>query len=469
VTLGPLPLLVLPLLIGGALFLLRRWRAGAPLIAAGAALAFGGGLLALPLEGTIVVAGRAISLGESVTVLGRPVTLAASDRLAMGILFLVAAGFFLVAWPFDREGLLAPLGLGMLGLVAGVLVIRPLIYAVLFLEIAATLVVFPLYAEGGTPARGGVRYLSFWTLALPGLLISHWLLDMYAVSPDQTAFLYTAMGLIGVSFALLLGLFPFHAWVPMIGEDGAPLAAAFLYSVGLGAVWFLLLEYLQTYPWLTEHPAWQTGLLLAGTVTALVGGVLGTTRRSPGALMGYAAMVDTGLAVVALGEGSQRGIGVGIWLLFARALGMLLISGGLEGIRPAEGRAGLSAPGAARRAPWSTMVVAVGALSLAGLPPTVGFSARWALFLSLLTVDPLRGLVLLVASVGPAVGFLRFLVGLFEEGAGEEREEEASSVAPVAGIAVLHLLLVLVIGFGIFPGPLADIAGRIAGLFTFFP
>lgn len=455
---GPLPLLILPLLVGGAIFLLRRWKRIASWVGAAAALLMGVALLALPLEGMVAVAGRVISLGESITVLGRPVVLSLSDRLVMGFLFLMGAYFFFLSGSFEREGLLAPLGLGVLGLVAGVLVIRPLIYAVLFLEIAATLVIFPLHAEGRTPARGGLRYLSFCTLALPGLLISHWLLDMYAVSPDQRALLYTAMALIGVSFALLLGLFPFFAWVPMVGEDGEPLAAGFVYSVGLGAVWFLLLEYLQTYPWLVELAEWGAALSVAGTVTAVVGGVLGTTRRSPGALMGYAAMVDTGLAVVALGEASQRGVGVGIWLLFARSLGTVLMAGGLASARR-QGAAG----DMVRRAPWSTAAVVVGAVSLAGLPPTVGFAARWSMFLSLLPADPVRGLLLLLASVGPAIGFLRFLINSLQSD--EEGRDIPPTKSPV-GIVALHLLLLGVLLLGIFPRPLATLAGQIAAFFT---
>jgi formate hydrogenlyase subunit 3/multisubunit Na+/H+ antiporter MnhD subunit len=178
--------------------------------------------------------------------------------------------------------------------------------------------------------------------------------------------------------------------------------------------------------------------------------------------MGYAAMVDTGLAVVALGEASQRGVGVGIWLLFARALGMILMAGGLASVRSWEATGNLI-----RRAPWSTAAVVVGAMSLAGLPPTVGFAARWSMFLSLLSVDPVRGLLLLVVSVGPAVGFLRFLIESLQRGTDGEKGE-APPARPSPGIVILHLVLLGVLLLGIFPRPLAVLAGRIAGLFTFW-
>lgn len=463
--LGPLPLLLLPVLLGGLVFALRRWR-WAALVGTAGALLLGIALLVLPWEGTITLFGRAVSLGEPLAVFGRPVALETSDRLTLAYLFLAGAGFFALSSPFEREGLLTPLGLGILGLTTGVLVVQPLIYAVLFLIIGATLAVFPLHAEGRTPARGGLRLLSFYTLALPGLLLSHWLLDMYAVSPDQVSYFYTALGLIAVSFALLLGLFPFHAWVPSVGEDGSPLAAGFLYSVCMGGTWFLLLEYLRTYPWLIQQPEWPTVVSAIGTATVVAGGLLGTTRRAPGALMGYAVMVDTGLAVVALSLGGQRGVGLGLWLLVARALGTGAMAGGLAAIRSSEGGGQDLLPKRMAAAPHATVAMAVGAMSLAGLPPTVGFTARWAFFSSLLSTDPLRGLLLLVASLGPAVGLLRSVLDGVR--ARSTAAEGVSYEVPAAGVAMLYVITLAILLLGVFPQPLATLAGQIAELLSVF-
>ncbi len=476
-TAGPLVLLLLPMAAGALAYLLRRWRSVPPLLAAGVMLVLGLLLLLLPRGQPLEIGGQEIALEQPVTVLGRALVLEPSDRLAMGFLFLTGAGLFLLAWRFDRGELFAPMGLGLLSLLGGVLLVRPLIYAALLLQIAAALSVFPLHAEEGTPARGGLRYLTFYTLALPGLLVSHWLLDIYTVSPDQADLLHTATVLIALSFALTLGLFPFHAWVPTVGSDGAPLMSAFLYTATAGGVWFLLLDYLQTYPWLSEHAQWSSLLSTTGAVTAVIGGLLGTTRRSPGTLMGYAVMVDTGLAVVALGQGTQRGVGVAIGLLFARSLGTALMAAGLGGLKERSGGSTDLPDGIGWQAPWSTLAVLVGGLSLAGFPPTIGFAARWALLSTVLPADPVMGLILLLASAGPLVGLLRLLAGLLRRRKRipgteplQEQEEEEPPPEPESplNVALLLLLIATTLALGLYPQLIATTADRLAAYFTFF-
>lgn len=480
--LGPLPLLLVPMVVGVLAYLLRRWRSVPPLLATGVSFISALFLLLLPFGEPITVAGREILLEEPVIVLGRELVLGQADRLAMGFTFLAGAGLFLLAWRFDQGGLFAPMALGILGLLGAVLLIRPLVYAALFLQIAAALAVFPLHAQEASSARGGLRYLTFYTLALPGLLVSHWLLDMYAVSPDQVGLLQTATALIGLSFALMLGLFPFHAWLPSVGADGAPLMSAFIYTAISSSVWFLLLSYLETYPWLSQHQEWNTLLSIVGAITAAVGGLLGTTSRSAGTLMGYAVMVDTGVAVAALGQGTRTGIGLAVGLFFARALGLGLMAGGLEGLHDRAEENHLP-EGLGREAPWSTMALFVGGLSLAGFPPTVGFAARWAALSTVLSTNPGIGLTLLLASTGTLVGLLRLLArllkpptrfpfssgGELQEEEGQEDEKETSTQTnPLVDRILLTSFALWTLILGLFPSPIAAMADRLSSFFTFF-
>ena len=386
-------------------YFLRYRRGVALLLAAAISVALGFGIALIPMERTLVLWGREFAVGEAATVFGRSIVLDSLSQTALTFLFLIGAALFLLAWPLESGELYAPIGLGVLGLLAAALVVRPLVYAMLLLELAVALSV--LLLRGGV---GGARYLTFCVLALPGPLVAHWLLDMYALTPDQAGLLYTASLLIGLSFALMLGLVPFHPWVPALARRESPLAVALIFSAIGGTVWFLLLDYLRTYPWLGQSPYWSSALTVLGVGTAVVGGLLGTTRRGWGALLGYAVMVDTGMLVLALGRGEAVGLELERAMMLTRTWGVLTMAAGLAavGVRQESAETGWS--------PWGAVAAAAGLLSLAGFPPTVGFVSRWGLYRLLFQTQPLTVVALLLASVGPVVGLLRMLPASLKSG-----------------------------------------------------
>lgn len=386
-------------------YLLRRWRGVALLLAAVLSAALGLGIALIPMERAFVLGGREFTVGGTMTVFGRSIVLDSFSQTALTFLFLVGGALFLLAWPLESGELYAPIGLGVLGLLATALIVRPLVYAMLLLELAVALSV--LLLRGGV---GGARYLTFCVLALPGPLVAHWLLDMYALTPDQVGLLHTASLLIGLSFALMLGLVPFHPWVPALARRESPLAVALIFSAVGGTVWFLLLSYLRTYPWLEQSPYWSSALTALGVGTTVVGGLLGTTRRGWGALLGYAVMVDTGILVLALGRGEAGGPELERAMMLTRTWGVLTMAAGWAaiGIRHESAERGGS--------PWGAVAATAGLLSLSGFPPTVGFVSRWGLYRLLFQAQPLMVVALLLASVGPVVGLLRMLPAALRSG-----------------------------------------------------
>ncbi len=414
-------------------YILRRRRGVALLLAATISAALGFGIALTPMDRTFVLWGREFAVGGATTILGRSVLVGPMAQTALTFLFLIGAALFLLAWPLESGELYAPIGLGVLGLLAAALVVRPLVYAMLLLELAVALSV--LLLRGGV---GGARYLTFCILALPGPLVAHWLLDMYALTPDQTGLLYTASLLIGLSFALMLGLVPFHPWVPALARTESPLAVAFIYSAVGGTVWFLLMDYLLTYPWLDRSPYWSSALTILAVGTALIGGLLGTTRRGWGALLGYAVMVDTGMLVLALGRGEAAGLGLERAMMLTRTWGVLTMAAGLAalGVRQESAETGWS--------PWGAVAAAAGLLSLAGFPPTVGFVSRWGLYRLLFQEQPLMVLALLLASLGPVVGLLRMLPAALRAGVPARRAMTLTDLW-------LALASLSAVGLGIFP------------------
>ena len=472
---GPLLLLILPLAMAGIVYILLRWPSLSALLAIGTALVLGFAVVTLPLDQPVRLFSflggeRQIIMGETVTVFGRELVLEQADRVAMAYLFFTAAGIFFLAWRAAPRSLLFPVGLGLLSLLSGALLIRPLIYAALLVEIAAALSIFTLQAEGQSPTRGGLRYLTFITLALPGLLVTHWLLDRYALAPDETGLLSIAATLLAISYALLLGVVPF-IWVPAIAEDSVPLASTFVLTINNSAVWFLLLNFLETYPWLSGHPRFGSLVSGAGLAMVVVGGLLTPAQRRLGRLMGWGALIDTGAALIALGMNNRLGLTLVFLSLFMRPFGLALMATGLSGLRACSGNDDSfdALRGLGWRAGWSTAALIFGGLSVAGLPVSAGFAWRWALYRALAPSSPGSALLLLLAGAGVMIGVWRGLSVLLVR----PRSPKDRSVVPLGPsegwltAAVVIVAILGCIGVGLFPQTLAPLAARFAETCTF--
>ncbi|MCP4537869.1 MAG: hypothetical protein GY832_12060 [Chloroflexi bacterium] len=474
---GSLLLLILPLAMAGIVYILLRWQTLAALLAIGTALLLGFAVTKLPLDQpmsplSFLGGDYQIAMGEAVTFFGRELVLDQFDRTEMAFLFFTSAGIFFLAWRMSSRSLLFPIGLGLLSLLSGALLIRPLLYAALLIEIAAALSVFALQAEGAPPSQGGIRYLAFMTLALPGLLVTHWLLDRYLITPDETQLLSTSAALLTFSFALWLGVVPFHTWVPSVIGESVPMAGIFVLTVGNNVVWFLLLDFLETYPWLSNHPDFGSFVSTAGLIMIVVGGLLASAQRRLGSLIGYAALVDSGAALIALGMSSKLGLELALLSLYVRPLGLVLMAAGMSGLCKQNGTddSFSALRGMGWKAPWSTALLIFGGLSIAGLPVSAGFVWRWALYRALAPSSPGNALILILAGVGVMMGLWRGLSMLLDR----PRSPENRSVIPLGAsedwltAAVVIVVILCCVGVGIFPQVLAPYAVRLADAYTFF-
>lgn len=477
--------LTLPLVIASVVYVLRRWASLSALLALGAALAMGLAIAFLPLNQPVQIGGRQIIIGEPVDILGRELMMEPSDRLAIAFLFFTTAGIFALGWRVAPHSLIFPIGLAVLSLLSGALLIRPLIYAALLIEIAAALSIFALQPEGSSPTRGGVRYLSFTMLALPGLLVTHWLMERYALTPDNTGLLDTTAILLMISFSLLLGGVPFHTWVSAIADDSEPLAGALILTVNNGAIWFLLFDFMETYSGLSGYPRFEAVVTIAGLAMVVVGGLLASARRR--LLMGYGALVDTGATLLALGMRSELGLSLVLLSLLIRPFGLAMVAAGLSGLGILDkGPAPENEDSAPKRidafqdkflsagweAPWSTAAFTIGGLTLSGLPPGASFAARWALCRALVSSgSPGAALLLLLAGMGVLVNVWRMLSVLLARPRTEaklkaksktEMDNPLTSSEGWLTATVLLLMMILSVAVGIMPQILAPLANQLA-------
>lgn len=467
----PLLFIALPLLVAPLVYALRL-RGWFMIEAAVAAIV--AGLLAvlaafLPLE-------AAPLLRNSFNVLGRQFVVELVDRGALTLIFIHAALIFCGAAMQTQGRYFSSAGLAGLGLLAGALFVRPFLYAAIFLELAAALTVFML-ADARHPKTGGaLRFLTYTTLGMPFILFTGWLLEASAASPNDPRFLIQAAATLGAGFAILMGVVPFHSWVPMVAEFSPPLATTYVAVVMRAPIVFLLLRFLQTYDWLGGDPATYRALVLAGVGMVVVGALFVFGQRNLGRSVGYALIIEFGAIFLAIGLGTRAGVEATLAMLAMRGLGLWLWAIGLEALRraarasgAAEGTSGGDSFEALRglgwRHPFAVTAAAVGLLSVMGLPLMAGFAPRWALFRLLAEQSPALALTLLAAMTSVGVVVMRGLAAMTTPRSPDEvirpQESRAARVVFVVGVSAVLLL-------GAFPQWLLPLAVGAAQYFTRF-
>jgi hydrogenase-4 component B len=234
----------------------------------------------------------------------------------------------------------------------------------------------------------------------------------------------TALVLLLAGFAVKAGLVPLQVRLPP-GYAAAPgparaIMAGVCVNVACYGMW-------RTLALLGRPPGWLVGaLLMLGAVTALLGIAHATVQNRLNRVIAYSGVENSGLIVVGFGVAltgaavhDRRLIAAGLLAatlqMAAHTAAKSLLFTSAAGIEAAAGHDDLEQlRGAARRTPWSGFGLAVGSLTLAGLPLTAGFASEWFLLESLMQQFRVPGLGyrLVLALAGAAVALTGGFAGV---------------------------------------------------------
>ncbi len=220
----------------------------------------------------------------------------------------------------------------------------------------------------------------------------------------------TAFALVVVGFAAKVGLLPFQVWLP-VGYPAAPgpiraAMAGLAANVGFYGLWRFL-------GILGRPPVWLVvTVLVLGGLTALVGISFAAVQSRLNRAIAYSSVENAGMIIVGYGV-ALAGAASGRPQIVA--VGLLAAS--LQVVAHAVAKSSLYASGAfittdtgsddletlraaGRRTPVSRAAFALGSLTLAGLPPSIGFVSEWFLLEALLQEFRLHALALRLAMAG---------------------------------------------------------------------
>jgi NADH-quinone oxidoreductase subunit N len=196
---------------------------------------------------------------------------------------------------------------------------------------------------------------------------------MAARASAQNPFLLLAMALIVVGFSFKVALFPFHIWAPDAYE-GAPTPITALLSVGSKTAAFavFLRVFISKLLWILS------------AATMIFGSVVAISQKNIIRMLAYSSIAHAGIIIVGLLVYNQIGVsGILFYLLVyifmnmgAFAIVTLLAKSNGSGEHISDYK------GLASRHPLLAFSMTLFLLSLAGVPPTGGFAAKFIILAS---------------------------------------------------------------------------------------
>jgi NADH-quinone oxidoreductase subunit N len=286
--------------------------------------------------------------------------------------------------------------------------------------------------------------------------------DALSGRTGSVALAVTAMGLLAVGFAFKVSAVPFHMWTPDVYQ-GAPTAVTGFMAAGTKVAAFAAFIRVFNISFQPITWDWQPVVGILAAVSIVAGSVLAIAQTDIKRLLAYSSISHAGFVLLGLTAAGEDGIGAALFYLVAYAATVIGAFGVVMVVSArGERHTSLSAyAGLARRSPVAAGLLTVFLLSLAGIPPTVGFVAKVAVFRAA-TEAGYWFLVLIgvLASVVAAFVYLRVIVLMFmREPEGDTRPDE--SWLPRVAIAVPAVLVVVL---GVFPGLIVGLLDEAAVL-----
>ncbi len=350
------------------------------------------------------------------------------------------------------------------------------LYVGLELQSLAAYVLASYRRSDDRSAEAGLKYFVLGGLASGILLYGISLLYGFTGSMDFDSIAAAFAGEGGAGIGLLFGLVftlagvafkisavPFHMWAPDVYEGApTPVTAFFASAPKVAAVLLgtrLCLDALEP-----ATDAWRQIVIFAAIASILLGAVAAYGQTNIKRLLAYSSINNVGFALIGLAAGGVAG---GSSVLFYMAVYIVMTMGaflcvlrmrGPDG-EPIETIASLS--GMSQRRPGFAVAMAIFMLSLAGIPPLLGFWPKVVVFMA--AVD--AGLIALAVAgaVGSVIGayyYLKIVKIMFFDEAGPEMARLDQPVERV--LIAFAALAVSPLGY-LAIGPLGRIADRAAG------
>ena len=264
---------------------------------------------------------------------------------------------------------------------------------------------------------------------------------------------------VGVAFKL--GAVPFHMWVPDVYE-GAPTPVTLFIATApkIAAFGMLMRALVDGLGALSDD--WSQMLAILAVLSMAAGNVIAIAQTNIKRMLAYSAIAHVGFVFVGMVAGSPAGYAASMFYVLTYALMAL---GGFAMVIWL-GRSGAEAEllddfrGLNDRNPWFAFMMLILMLSMAGVPPFVGFWAKWSVLREVIAADATwLAVTAVLFSVVGLFYYLRVVRLMYFD--------SPRDAAPVTAMTDMKIVVsanaLAILALGVFPGALLDLCEVVMG------
>ena len=264
-----------------------------------------------------------------------------------------------------------------------------------------------------------------------------------------------ALAFVVAGFGFKIAAVPFHMWVPDVYQ-GAPTPVTAFLSVGSKAAGFAVVVRVLSEAFAPAEAVWPTLFAVLAALTMTLGNVVALRQTNIKRMLAYSSIAQAGYAMMGLAAASSFATSSLLLFLAAYAITNL---GAFAAVIAFSNQVGSDEiadyDGLSHRSPLLALVLSLCLVSLAGIPPMVGFVGKLYLFTAVFD----QGLVWLVvlAVLNSAVSVFYYIRPVRNAYFGEAKTDRPLLTAFPTSLGLgVALLCVLVVG--LYPAPVMTAA-----------
>lgn len=276
-----------------------------------------------------------------------------------------------------------------------------------------------------------------------------------ATGASMPVFFYAGVVMILVAMCFKVSAAPFHFWAPDVYEGSPTLITALMSTVVKTAAFAAVLRLFMIV--FADISALWTGILAAIVALSLIVANFSAAMQSNvKRMLAYSSISHAGfmLMVLVANVRSNASVDALIYYSLAYSIGSIAAFGILYNVTKNGDESFEAFNGLAKRNPGMALCMSVAMLSLAGIPVTAGFFAKYFVFVTMIGTQ--YNWLLILAVLTSAVGayyYLKVIIAMYFKGV----EDEAPVGFEMSNKVVIVLTTIFTLVIGVMPGIISEI------------